>query len=128
MIFISLASAGLPGLNGFVGEVLCLIGMFKVHPAYAVLGAVGIVLGAWYLLTMIQRVFFGPVREPGHGSVGDLNGREALALVPLAALCLIIGVYPRPFTDAFRADVEAVVAPYRYPERLQEPAPREDAS
>ena len=64
MVFISMASIGLPGLNGFVGEVLSLAGMFRRQPLYAVLGTTGVVLGAWYLLTMLQHAFFGPLREP----------------------------------------------------------------
>lgn len=67
MIFTCLSSMGLPGLNGFVGEVLILMGMFKANVVYAVFGASGVVLGAWYLLNMIQRVFFGPLHEPSHG-------------------------------------------------------------
>ena len=67
MVFISMASIGLPGLNGFVGEVLSLAGMFRRNPVYAVLGTTGVVLGAWYMLTMVQQAFFGPLREPAHG-------------------------------------------------------------
>jgi len=62
-------------------------------------------------LTLLRRVFFGPVREPhheGHGPVADLNGRELAALVPIAALCLAIGVYPRPFFDTARRDLQVV--------------------
>ncbi len=67
LVFISLSSIGLPGLNGFVGEILSLAGMFARHPLYAVLGATGLVLGAWYLLTMLQTLLFGPLVEPHHG-------------------------------------------------------------
>ncbi len=75
MVFIAMSSIGLPGLNGFVGEVLSLAGMFRRHPIYAVLGTTGVVLGAWYLLTMIQHAFFGPLREPAHGEhkILDIN-------------------------------------------------------
>jgi NADH-quinone oxidoreductase subunit M len=67
MVFVAMSSIGLPGLNGFVGEVLSLAGMFRRHPVYAVLGTSGVVLGAWYMLTMIQQAFFGPLREPRQG-------------------------------------------------------------
>lgn len=114
MVFIAMASIGLPGLNGFVGEVLSLIGMFQRHPVYAVLGTTGIVLGAWYLLSMLQRAFFGPLREPTHGSepVRDMNPREIAAIAPICALCLWIGVMPQPLLNTIRPDVEAIVALY----------------
>ena len=116
MVFISMASIGLPGLNGFVGEVLSLAGMFKRHPLYGVLGATGVVLGAWYLLTMLQHAFFGPLREPHsdahHEPVRDITPRELAALGPLAVLCLWIGVHPGPVLDLIRPDVAAVAALY----------------
>jgi NADH-quinone oxidoreductase subunit M len=128
MVFISLASIGLPGLNGFVGEFLSLAGMFKVDDStipgtgisvpgqlYAALGAIGVVLGAWYLLGVLQKAFFGPLEEPQHGSepIHDLNARELLALAPLAALCLLLGVFPQPLIDLIRPDVDAVVRVYQ---------------
>jgi NADH-quinone oxidoreductase subunit M len=113
LVFISLSSMGLPGLNGFIGEVLSLIGMFKLHPAYAVVGAAGIVLGAWYLLSMLHLTLFGPKRDvPTHHHLTDLNGREILALAPIAALCLVIGVFPRPFLDRIKPEVDAIAAIY----------------
>ena len=114
MVFICLASAGLPGLNGFVGELLALIGMFKANPIYAAIGATGVVLGAWYLLDMLRRAFFGPLKEPAsvHGPILDINMREALAVVPLMILCLWIGVFPKPLLDTIEDDVRAVVKMY----------------
>jgi NADH-quinone oxidoreductase subunit M len=114
MVFIAMASIGLPGLNGFVGEVLSLAGMFKSHPIYAVLGTTGVVLGAWYLLTMIQQAFFGPLREPAHESehIQDMNAREMFAIVPICALCLWIGVMPQPLLDTIRPDIDAVAQLY----------------
>lgn len=117
MVFISMASIGLPGLNGFVGEVLSLIGMFARNKWYAVLGAVGVVLGAWYLLTMLQHAFFGPLKEPHHGDepIPDLTVRELLALGPIAAACLWIGLYPAPLLELIRPDVTAVAGLYPQP-------------
>jgi NADH-quinone oxidoreductase subunit M len=114
MVFIALASIGLPGLNGFVGEMLSLAGMFRRHPIYTVLGATGIVLGAWYLLNMLQHAFFGPLREPAQGDkpVADLNSREILAIAPICALCLWIGLMPQPLLDVIGPDVDAVVELY----------------
>jgi NADH-quinone oxidoreductase subunit M len=114
LVFISLSSIGLPGLNGFVGEILSLAGMFARHPLYCVLGATGLVLGAWYLLTMLQTLLFGPLVEPHHGAhhVSDMNVREGLALAPICVLCLWIGVRPQPLVEFIRPDVEAVAALY----------------
>lgn len=115
MVFICLASAGLPGLNGFVGELLALIGMFKANPIYSAIGATGVVLGAWYLLDMLRRGFFGPLKEPAsvHGPIFDINMRELLSVAPLMALCLWIGVYPKPVLDIIESDVRGVVNLYR---------------
>lgn len=118
LVFISMASIGLPGLNGFVGEVLALAGMFKAHPLYAVLGATGVVLGAWYLLTMLQHLLFGPLKEPhamgfhGHAPVRDMNLRELLAIAPIAAACLFIGVRPQPLLNSMRPEIEALARLY----------------
>jgi NADH-quinone oxidoreductase subunit M len=117
MVFISLSSVGLPGLNGFWGEVLSLMGIATVRGAtisgalLAALGATGIVLGAWYLFTLLKRVFFGPLREPHHDGpepVRDLNGRELAALIPIGVLCVALGVYPQPFFDTARNDLRVV--------------------
>ncbi len=117
MVFFCLTSIGLPGLNGFIGEVLVLMGMYDFEmshgerPLLAVVAATGVVLGAWYLLTMLRRVFFGPLKEPTHGHngmIGDLNARELAALVPIAALCVVLGVYPQPFLDVARPDLATV--------------------
>jgi NADH-quinone oxidoreductase subunit M len=121
MVFISMASIGLPGLNGFVGEMLSLAGMFDRHTVYAVLGATGVVLGAWYLLNMLQQAFFGPLREPAHGShaVGDMNAREFFAIAPIAALCLWIGLMPQPILNLIRPDVDAVASLYEEDDEQQ---------
>jgi len=122
MVFTSFASIGLPGLNGFVGEFLCLAGMFKAGDGkgviFAALGAMGVVLGAWYLLGVVQHAFFGPVHVPaedhshGHEPVTDLNVREVAALAPLLSLCLVLGLFPQPLLNLIRPDVEAVAKLY----------------
>ena len=88
--------------------------MFRRHPIYSVLGTTGVVLGAWYLLTMIQQAFFGPLREPAHGSepITDINARELFAIVPICALCLWIGVMPQAILDTIQPDVDAVMTAY----------------
>ena len=100
MVFISLSSVGLPGLNGFVGEALVFFGMFETRPVLAILGTGGIILGAWYLMTMRKQVFFGTLKEPHHEGheVHDLSPREIATLAPIMALCLLLGVYPQPIS------------------------------
>jgi NADH-quinone oxidoreductase subunit M len=114
LLLFTFSSIGLPGLNGFAGEFLILLGMFQraqsVGPAeawafqaLAALAVLGVVLGAWYMLYLVQRVCFGPLREPPHDHdappVRDLSARELLALAPLAVLVIWIGVAPRFFLD-----------------------------
>ncbi|MEJ7591292.1 MAG: NADH-quinone oxidoreductase subunit M [Planctomycetaceae bacterium] len=113
MVFISMSSIGLPGLNGFIGEFLSLAGMFKANWLYSALGTTGVVLGAWYLLTAVQRVFFGTLKEPHHAGhsddeITDMNPREFLALAPLIVLCLWIGVRPAGLIEIIEPDIKAV--------------------
>jgi NADH-quinone oxidoreductase subunit M len=117
MVFLGMSSVALPGLNGFWGEYAVMSGMYNFEgrqvsgPLLVYLAAGGIVLGAMYILTMLRRVFFGEVREPHHpgpGPVRDLNPRELLALVPIAAVCLVIGVYPNAFTVPAAPDLKFV--------------------
>lgn len=110
MVFISLSSVGLPGLNGFVGESLVFFGMFETRKVLAILGTAGIILGAWYLITMLRQVFFGTLKEPhteGH-EAPDIQPREIAALAPIMALCLILGVYPQPVLDSVKPDIDVV--------------------
>jgi NADH-quinone oxidoreductase subunit M len=114
MVVICLSSVGLPGLNGFVGETLVFFGMTKTNPVLSFLGTGGILLGAWYLLTMLKNVFFGPLKEPGdhghgeHPAVRDLDGREIVILAPILVLCLLLGVFPQPVIDASRPDLTVI--------------------
>jgi NADH-quinone oxidoreductase subunit M len=112
MVFVCLTSVGLPGLNGFIGEALVFFGMFERNGLLAVLGTGGIVLGAWYLFTMLRAVFFGPLREPHegetHAPVADLNAREIVTLAPILVLCLLIGLCPQPLLRTMQPDVNIV--------------------
>jgi NADH-quinone oxidoreductase subunit M len=104
-LVVMLSSIGLPGLNGFVGEFLILVGAFLVNPWYAVLAATGVVLSAAYMLWMFQRVMFGPLDKEENQQLLDLNGREIAILVPIVALILLIGIYPQPFLGPMQVSV-----------------------
>jgi NADH-quinone oxidoreductase subunit M len=120
-VVITLSSIGLPGLNGFVGEFLVLAGMFQVSKAYAALAAVGIILGAFYMLWLVQRVFFGPLREPHHGveHATDMSLREIAAVGPLAAVCLWIGIFPNFFLSRMGPSIERVAQRLEAPDVLR---------
>ncbi len=117
MVFFAMASVGLPGLNGFVSEFMCLLGTFQskgLGPWYAAVAGTGMIIGAIYMLYMLGRVVWGPLVEPaGHGHGGghghgdhhgalptDLTTREIVVLAPLAAACIFLGVYPTPVLRA----------------------------
>jgi NADH-quinone oxidoreductase subunit M len=104
-----LSSIGLPGLNGFVGEFLILIGAFKKSYVYAAFAVIGIVLGAAYMLWLFQRVFFGTLDNPENEKLTDCNAREVLYLLPLVILMFWIGLYPKPFLGRMEASVKKVV-------------------
>ncbi|OGR44732.1 MAG: NADH dehydrogenase [Elusimicrobia bacterium GWA2_61_42] len=95
-MLVTLSSIGLPGLNGFVGEVLVLFGSFKVYPWLAGAAVAGVVLSAVYMLGMYQQVVFGPLRHTENRILPDLNAREWLYLLPLVILIALIGVWPNP--------------------------------
>lgn len=105
----TLASIGLPGLNGFVGEFLILLGAFKAQPLWAVLGATGVILAAWYMLWMFQRVMFGVVDKDENAKLRDLDRRELALLVPVLLLIVWIGVYPKPLLNKTETSVAALV-------------------
>jgi NADH-quinone oxidoreductase subunit M len=112
-VIASLSSIGLPFLNGFVGELLILIGAWTsnaIQHAWitTMLAATGVIWAAVYMLWMLQRVVFGKVTNPENAKLQDLNAREIGLLVPLLALMLFMGVYPRLFLDRSKASVEEV--------------------
>jgi NADH-quinone oxidoreductase subunit M len=108
-LFTTFASAGLPGLNGFVGEFLVIVGTFAVSSWFGALAATAVVLAAIYLLWSYQRMAYGPVREE-HRSLPDLNLREVVVLAPVLALLLVFGVAPSLLTDRIDPATEAVIA------------------
>lgn len=140
MVYFAMASVGLPGLNGFISEFMCLMGTFQsgatfgiggtagpLGPWYAAIAGVGMIVAAMYLLYMVGAIVFGPLREPhaGHGQasghapgdgdshghhVSDLSRREIGVLAPLALACLVLGVYPTPVLRALEAPVAVTLA------------------
>src|SRR5438132_3044349 len=109
-LIVSLSSLGLPGLNGFVGEFLILVGAFQVNRLVAALATTGIVFTAVYLLWMCQRVLFGPITRAENARLPDLSVREWAVLVPVLVLIVWIGVYPIAFTGKTEASVGALIA------------------
>jgi len=105
----TLSSIGLPGLNGFVGEFLILTGAFAVTPIAVVLGATGIVLGAIYMLTLVERVFWNELRHDENRNLADMTPRELLAFAPLAVFMVWIGVSPGTFLGLSEAAIRALV-------------------
>ena len=107
-----MGSVALPGLNGFVGEFPILIGSYQTVPWAAVLAAFGVILAALYLLWAYQRMFHGPVEGRATGLL-DLNGREIAVMVPLVALMLGIGLFPKPIYDRVNPSVEQIITEAR---------------
>ncbi len=102
----TLSSVGLPGLNGFIGEFMCLLGTWIAgHKMMTALGATGVILGAVYMLWMFQRVMQGPLDKPENETLRDLNGREFVCLAPLVVLMFWIGVWPNSVLRLFDESV-----------------------
>lgn len=136
MVFFVMASVGLPGLNGFVSEFMCIIGTFQSSPAWVLEGregaaggslgpwfafaaGFGVIVAAMYLLYMTGRVVWGTAKQPaGHDDEHselptDLNAREISLLTVLAVGCLALGVYPTPVIEAIEPSVERTLEPYQ---------------
>jgi NADH-quinone oxidoreductase subunit M len=125
-LVVMLASVGLPGLNGFVGEFLILLGAFGPWPWATAVATTGVILGALYLLWMFQRVIFGPVTHEENRALTDLSGRELVVLVPIVALCFVMGLYPRPFLVRMQPSIDRILTRVQPAEatRLAEALPR----
>jgi NADH-quinone oxidoreductase subunit M len=106
---VTLSSIGLPGLNGFVGEFLILLGAFAWNPRFAAIAATGVVLSATYMLWMFQRVNYGPVTNDKNASLPDLRPREWLQLVPIIVMAVLMGVLPNVFLRPMAPAVERML-------------------
>jgi len=104
MLFM-LASVGLPGTAGFVGEFLILVGAFKANTWVAALAATGLILSAAYMLYLYRRVIFGKLTKDSLAAIGDMNAREIAVFAPLVVLVIFMGVYPGPFLEIMHVSV-----------------------
>ncbi len=108
-LILTLSSIGLPGLNGFVGEFLILLGAFRSHPAMASFAAIGVILSATYMLWMFQRVNYGAVTNEKNAHLPDLTPREWVVLVPIVALTVLMGVFPNLFLKPIGPSVDRLL-------------------
>jgi NADH-quinone oxidoreductase subunit M len=108
-LIITMSSIGLPGLNGFIGEFMILMGVFPVNALWMAVAATGIILGAGYMLWLYQRTMFGKLTNPANESLKDLSLREFAVFLPLLLLAFGIGIFPKPFLDVLDKPVEKVI-------------------
>jgi len=110
-LVVAMSSAGLPGLNGFVGEFTIMLGAYNYMPIFAVLAAVGVILAAWYLLTAYRKMAQGEITRPENDKahLKDMNFKEVAMVLPLVLLFFVIGLFPNYFFDKINPSVEAMV-------------------
>jgi len=120
-LLFTMASIGLPGTSGFVGEFLSLMGAYEASSWVAFVGATGVILGAAYMLYLYRRIVYGTARTPGAAAMTDLKPREVLMLAPIGAVVLWMGVYPESFLAPMRDDVGTLL------ERIDRSRPAGDA-
>jgi NADH-quinone oxidoreductase subunit M len=130
-VLTALASIGLPGTSGFIGEFLSLIGTFQTHPWVALIGGTGVIFAAYYMLPMVQRVWFNALERPENKRLPDLSRREIIVLAPLVAGMIWLGVYPQPFLTRAETTLATLIetverrsAPTLFPMSANQPQPR----
>ncbi|MGC2444162.1 MAG: hypothetical protein WA409_12310, partial [Candidatus Binatus sp.] len=116
-----LSSIGLPGLNGFVGEFLIMLGAFLRIRLATVFAVVGVILGALYMLWTYERVMFGPITKAVNETIRDLNAREIAVMIPVIALMLFMGLFPRPLISRIEPSVTAMLARANFGQAHLEP-------
>ncbi len=109
-IIVALSSMGMPLTNGFIGEVMILIGVFEANSVYAALAVVGVLLGAAYMLWLFRRVMFGDLTNEKNKTLPDLSARELTYMAPLIVMIFLLGVYPNPVIRKMDATVANLVA------------------
>jgi NADH-quinone oxidoreductase subunit M len=118
-MIITLASIGLPGLNGFVGEFLIMLGAFRWDPRFVVAAGLGVILSAVYMLWMFQRVYYGEVMHEENARLPDLQPREWAAAVPLCAVAVVMGILPTLFLRPMESSVNALIGRVQTRENLR---------
>jgi NADH-quinone oxidoreductase subunit M len=118
-LLITLASIGLPGMNGFVGEFLIMLGAFKWDPRFVVIAGLGVILSAVYMLWMFQRVYYGEITHEHNRHLPDLTLREWAVIGPLAAMAIVMGVFPTAFLKPMEPAVNRIVERVEQHEPLQ---------
>ena len=108
-MFFAMASVGLPGTGGFVGEVLVLVGVFKVNTWVAALASLGVILGAAYTLYLYRRIIFGELTKENLMKIKDMSRREMLIFAPLLIITLWMGIYPSSFLDFMHVSVAHLI-------------------
>ncbi|MDL1899001.1 Fe-S-binding domain-containing protein, partial [Anaerolineae bacterium CFX7] len=111
LLIVMFASTSVPGLNGFAGEFLILLGAWEANPLYTVFAATGMILSAIYLLWAYQRVMQGPLTNEKNKNLPDLNRRELALTLALVALIVLIGVMPNLFLNPMQASIAALLNP-----------------
>jgi NADH-quinone oxidoreductase subunit M len=110
LMIVTLASVAVPGTNGFVGEFMILVGVFKTYPLFGVFAVSGMIFGATYMLWMYQRVMFGPVDKEENKNIPDLNLREIATMLPIAVLIFVMGIFPGYFMRKMDASVSLFIS------------------
>jgi NADH-quinone oxidoreductase subunit M len=108
-LILTLASIGLPGMNGFIGEFLIMLGAFRWDPRFVVVGGLGVILSAVYMLWMFQRVYYGDVTHEHNRHLPDLSVREWAVIGPLAAMAIYMGVFPNVFLKPMEPAITRIV-------------------
>lgn len=124
-MIITLSSIGLPGLNGFVGEFLILLGTFLTNRVYAALAATGVIFAAVYMLWMFERVMFGKITHEENARLQDLTRREVTVLVPVVIFVVMIGLWANPFLKKMETSVDYLLRSVQQRAALVEQAPRQ---
>ena len=112
-LIITLASIGMPGLNGFIGEFLIMLGAFRWDPRFVVGAGLGVILSAVYMLTLYRRVVFGTITNPKLETITDLDWREVAIFAPLIVATLYMGVQPNSVFNLTQASVDQLVRVYQ---------------